>query len=82
MSDWVRLAMFTHVVLLADVLQLNLDHDPLLALEAGPEVVRLGVLVGLEDDLGSVGVDLESRQDEDEPGEGHEGGDCLQVCRL
>ena len=63
-----------------DVLQLDLDHDPLLVFEAGPEVVRLGdgVLVGLEDDLGPVGVHVQGPQDEDEAGEGREGGDRLQ----
>ena len=76
--------MLLAVVCQDDVLQLHLDHVPLLVLEGGPEVVWLGdgVLVGLEDDLGPVGVDEEGPQDEDEPGEGREGGDCLQVCRL
>mmetsp|Transcript_63136 Transcript_63136/g.136700 ORF Transcript_63136/g.136700 Transcript_63136/m.136700 type:complete len:725 (-) Transcript_63136:4486-6660(-) len=74
-----------HVVLLAvvrqdEVLELHLDVDPLVVGQAGPHVVRLRHrgLVGLQDDLGAVGVDVQRAQDQDHAAEGRVRGDRLQ----
>ena len=51
-----------------EVLQLYLNLDPLLVGEGGPDVVRLCHcrLVGLQDDLGAVVVDMQGSQDQNE----------------
>ena len=51
-----------------EVLQLDLNLDPLLVCEGRPDVVGLchGRLVGLQDDLGAVVVDVQGSQDQDE----------------
>mmetsp|Transcript_3635 Transcript_3635/g.6371 ORF Transcript_3635/g.6371 Transcript_3635/m.6371 type:complete len:234 (-) Transcript_3635:407-1108(-) len=74
-----------HVVLLAvvvedEVLQGDLNMDPLVVGEGGPHVVRLGDggLLGLEDDLGLVVVHVQGAQDQNEPREGSVGGDALE----
>lgn len=57
-----------------EIFELNLHLDPLLVSERGPNVMRLGdgCLVWFQDDLGTVIVDMQSSEDQDEPGEGLE----------
>ena len=68
---------FNRLVLLSvvgedEVLELNLDLDPLLVSERRPDVVLLSDrrLVWLEHHLGAVIVDVECPKNKDEPGEG------------
>jgi len=55
-----------------EVLECHLHTYPLLISKGGPDVVRLsnGGLVWLQDDLGSISVDMECSQDQNEPREG------------
>lgn len=57
-----------------EILELNLHLDPLLISERRPDVMRLGdgCLVWFQDHLGTVIVDVQSSEDQDEPGEGLE----------
>lgn len=57
-----------------EILELNLHFDPLLVGERRPDVMRLGdgCLVRFQDHLGTVIVDVQSPEDQDEPGEGLE----------
>lgn len=57
-----------------EILELNLHLDPLLVSERWPDVMRLGdcCLVRFQDHLGTVIVDVQSSEDQDEPGEGLE----------
>mmetsp|Transcript_46495 Transcript_46495/g.113223 ORF Transcript_46495/g.113223 Transcript_46495/m.113223 type:complete len:463 (-) Transcript_46495:5607-6995(-) len=73
------------VVLLAvvgedQVLERHLHAAPLVVVERGPHVVRLRHrhLVGLQDHLGAVVVDVERAQDEDEAREGRVAADAAQ----
>lgn len=55
-----------------EVFQLHLNLDPLLVSERGPDVMGLsdGRLVGFQNHLGTVVVDMEGSEDEDQSGEG------------
>lgn len=57
-----------------EVLELNLHLDPLLVSQRGPDMMRLsdGGLVWFQDHLGAVIVNVQSPEDQDEPGEGLE----------
>lgn len=58
----------------------DLDSHPLVVLERRPDVVRRrdGVLVGPEDDLGLLVVDVDGSEEEDEAGEGRVRRDRLE----
>mmetsp|Transcript_39335 Transcript_39335/g.83813 ORF Transcript_39335/g.83813 Transcript_39335/m.83813 type:complete len:1257 (-) Transcript_39335:3240-7010(-) len=71
---------FLSVIRQDQILELHLDLDPLVISERRPHVMRLshGGLVGLEDDLGSVGVDVQGSQDQDHSAECSVRGDGLE----
>ena len=59
-----------------EILKLNFHFDPLFIRQSWPDVMGLsdGGFVRLENNLGSVIVDMKCSQDEDKPGESLAGG--------
>lgn len=57
-----------------EIFELNLHLDPLLVSERGPNMMWLcdGCLVRFQDHLGTVIVDVQSSEDQDQPREGLE----------